>query len=121
MGDPVVIPEEPRKKNPWDTSDTSTISGSVTIGNSQPVSGVTVTVTGTGTTDDGEIDIRYSAQTTNSGAFSFVVPLGTYTVSPTVPTGYRIVGKSSCPVTVSAAYRYTVSFTVEPATPPTVK
>jgi hypothetical protein len=92
----------------------SLISGTVTNSSSQPVSGVIVNLTGT----SGGGTINATATTTSSGGFSFTVPPGTYTISPTIPPGDTIVGAGSYNVTVSGGNPATESFTVQPATPP---
>jgi protocatechuate 3,4-dioxygenase beta subunit len=110
---PLVMPDGFRKHR-------SLISVAVTDGNGQPISGISVNLTGK--TDDGDYGIEVldgtGIITTSDGVFTFSVPPGKYTISPQVPQSNAIVGSGSHVVTVSGGHPATVSFAVRPATPP---
>jgi hypothetical protein len=89
--------------------DRSFITVAFTDGNGQPISGISVNLSGK--TDKGEALNGTGVITTSDGLFVFRVPPGNYTISRVVPPTDKIVGGSQV-VTVSGGYPATVSFTV---------
>jgi hypothetical protein len=109
-----VSPNQSATATPLPVVPQSTISGSVADTGSQPVPGVTETLSGT--TNDGQ-SVSSTAVSSSTGAFSFSVPPGTYTVTTAAPPGYTTVGSPASSVTVSDGSSGSVSFVLQPPLP----